>query len=136
MTAILNLLACLLLAVSAGLAATTYVNTLTQPGMILAFWAKWLYSLQTYFITHGKSWTERDDHLLFQTGRYKVSEYLLKPILSCVFCVGGQMGFWLSLYYKLQYDTNFSIILCALTAVLSVWFGGAFQSIQQKYFPL
>jgi len=125
----------MLLSVSAGIIATVHVNVLTQPGMVLAGWARWLYNAQTYYITRGQSWTERQDPLLFQTRRYHVSEWLLKPILTCVYCVGGQAGFWLAVYYQVSYCTTFSVMFCPIVAVLSVWMAGLFQCIQQRYFP-
>ncbi|MBC3785713.1 hypothetical protein [Spirosoma utsteinense] len=129
------LLASLLMSVLSGLAATTYVNILTQPDQVLAFWARFLYRLQTLYMTHGDPSEERPV-MAFKEKRYKISEWLLKPLLTCVYCVAGQMGLWLSIYVFYAYFTTFNPILSILTAVVSVWMGGFFQSIQQRYFPL
>ncbi|MGF7219037.1 hypothetical protein GGR92_005217 [Spirosoma lacussanchae] len=130
MTAYQILLQCLLLAVSAGIAATTYVNILTAPGQVLDFWARFLYRLQETFVG-----AVRDDPERVQR-RHRFSDTLLKPLLTCVYCVGGQLGFWLSIYVQNSYGTRINLALCLLTAVLSVYMGGLFQYIQKKLFPL
>lgn len=143
MPVLMTLLVCLLLSVSAGLAADTYVNILTQPGQVLAFWARWLYALKEKFVMHGQP-PANEHGVTFATPedsatylhRMAVSEYILKPLLTCVYCVGGQLGFWLSVYCSVVFHQRFSLLWALLTAVLSVWFGGLFQSIQKKYFPL
>lgn len=140
MTVLSILLASLLLSVSAGIAATTYVNILTQPGMVLDFWARWIYKLRDKYVgttldefNEGDEGQERADYYAI---RHERADYIMKPILTCVYCVGGQLGLWLSVYYQLSFTTTFYVIPCLLTAFMSVWFGGAFQYIQQKYFPL
>lgn len=133
-TVLSNLLVSLLLAVSCGLAADSYVNILTQPGQVLAFWAKWLYALKEQWALMA---IPESGDLSGYNERIRIADYILKPILTCVYCVGGQMGFWLSLYFFLQCFTVFeSIFLSFLTAAISVWMGGLFQAIQKKYFPL
>ncbi len=145
-TAILPLLLSLYISISAGLAATTYVNILTQPGQVLAFWARWLYTLRDWYIEPKREFREYidglpDDTIFFdaekksQKRRERIADYLLKPILTCVYCVGGQVGFWLSVYVSCSYFT-FDFLISLLTAVLSVWMGGLFQYVQQRLFPL
>jgi hypothetical protein len=140
MIALSLLLVSLLLSVSAGLAATTYVNILTQPGQILAFWARFLYRIRDASVgTTPEEFDEGDEGpeaAQHYAERYERAEYFLKPILTCVYCVAGQMGLWLSVYVFYAYFTIFSPVLSILTAVVSVWFGGLLQYIQQRYFPL
>jgi hypothetical protein len=140
MIALQLLLVCLLLSVSAGLAATTYVNILTQPGQVLAFWARFLYWIRDASVgTTPDQFDEGDEGpeaAQRYAERWQRAEWVLKPLLTCVYCVAGQLGFWLSTYAFYSYFTIFSLIPSILTAVLSVWMGGLFQYIQQRYFPL
>ncbi|GAB4052530.1 hypothetical protein GCM10028810_54360 [Spirosoma litoris] len=140
MTALLSLLLCLLISIVAGIAANGYVNILTKPGQVLDFWAKWLYDLRDWYVgTTPMDFHEGDEGpemAEYYAIRHQRADYVLKPLLTCVYCVAGQMGFWLSLYYKLWYNTNYTIISCLITAVIAVWLGGAFQAIQKKHFPL
>ena len=46
-----------------------YVHILTQPDMILGWWSKWLHSVTD-------------------------SEWLLKPLVDCEYCVAGQIALW------------------------------------------
>jgi hypothetical protein len=131
MTVLTILLACLLVSVSAGLAATVYVNILTQPGQVLAFWARTLFRVRDTFVEAVASEPERMHR------RTAFADSLLKPLLTCVYCVGGQMGFWLFLisYVNDGYGTLSGLVWAVLTAFCSVFFAGLFQAIQLKYFP-
>lgn len=138
MTVLLTLLASLCLAVISGLLSDVYVNILTEPGMILDFWARWLYRIRDQYIEPNEFWVTNfpEEAAEWQEKRKSQADYLLKPLLTCVYCNAGQIGLWLSFYVQLSYCTNFSLILSLVTAVLSVWMGGMFQAIQKKHFPL
>jgi hypothetical protein len=67
--------------------------------------------------------------------RTAFADYLLKPILTCVYCVSGQMGFWGFTYAYYAYNSGFNPIWSILSAFMGVYMGGLFQAIQLKYFP-
>ena len=50
-------------------AAIVYTEVLTDPDMILGGWAKFLH-------------------------KYIKSDWLLKPLIDCVYCFGGQLALW------------------------------------------
>ena len=55
--------------------AVVYTEVLTAPGMILAWWDKLIH-------------------------KYIEKEWILKPLVDCVYCVGGQMALWSILLYS------------------------------------
>ncbi|RIV23600.1 hypothetical protein DYU11_11505 [Fibrisoma montanum] len=110
--------------------ADSYVNILTQPGNLLAPWARLLYWLGDRYVSPV---VDNPDKLQRRVSRV---ETILKPLLTCVYCVAGQMGFWVSLYVYYWYFTHVNLILSLLTAGCAVWFGGLFSSVRAKLFPL
>lgn len=133
-----NLLASLLIAVISGLTADIYVNILTQPGMILAGWARWLNEVADKYCKPDPYWPkpEFDDQVeAWINERRKRADFWLKPILTCIYCVSGQMGFWLSIILAIAFHSVFLAGFSIITACLSIYFGGIIQYIQHKYFP-
>ena len=74
--------------------AVVYTEVLTPPGMILAWWDKLIH-----------------DHI--------EKEWILKPLVDCVYCVGGQMALW---SYPVIFWGEYSAILhfCFIMTVLFI----------------
>ena len=81
----------LLYSLFAAITAIVYTDVLTDTGMILDFWSKFLHN-------HIKK------------------EWILKPLVDCVYCVGGQLALWSGFFiwndYKLL--THFLFIMTTL----------------------
>jgi len=74
--------------------AVVYTEVLINPGMILDWWDRFLHK-------HIKK------------------EWILKPLIDCVYCFGGQLALWtyLVMYYN-QY--NFVLHVCFIMSVLFI----------------
>jgi hypothetical protein len=81
----------LLYSLFAAITAIVYTDVLTDTGMILDFWSRFLHN-------HIKK------------------EWILKPLVDCVYCVGGQLALWSGFFiwndYKLL--THFLFIMTTL----------------------
>ena len=75
----------------ASITAIVYADVLTDPGMILGWWSKLLH-----------------DHIK--------KEWILKPLVDCVYCFGGQLALWSGFFiwndYKLL--THFFYIVTVI----------------------
>lgn len=109
------LLTTLLLSLISGMAADAYVNVLTQPDHVLAFWARWLYALADKLEQKG---VDRDK-----------LDFWLKPILCCEYCVAGELAFWLSLYLLSGYHI-YIIVFSLLCAACAVWMAGVVRRLR------
>lgn len=74
--------------------SVVYTEILVNPGMVLAWWDKFLHK-------HIKK------------------EWILKPIVDCVYCFGGQLALW---SYPVIFWNDYSIILhfCFIMTVLFI----------------
>lgn len=139
MDALIQLAFCLLLSVSTSLTAVVFVNILTQPGMIFDWWAIWLRKQQDKYVgTTVEDYYAGDDGpelADYYAGRHERSEYVLKPLLTCVYCVSGQLSFWACLYLSWWYFNAFNVNLSLLCAGVGIFLAGLFEFVQQRYFP-
>lgn len=89
MTAILFLLLLLMMGLVSALSANAYVNVLTRPGHILSKWAGFLYGLRdSYAARFGPDGSTEHEKA------YDKADYLLQPVLTCPYCVAGQLSLW------------------------------------------
>lgn len=143
MDALIQLVFCQLLAVSTSITAVVYVNILTQPGMLLDWWAEYLHNRKDRYVKSAKEFAQHEydyfgvdvDPMAEQAKAEERAEYWLKPILTCVYCVSGQLSFWACLYLSWWYFNAFNVNLSLLCAGVGVFLAGLFQYVQQKYFP-
>jgi hypothetical protein len=86
----------ILLAALCGIAGIVVRNILTDPGMVLAP----LYNLIV--------------------NRWKLPEWVTKPMVDCSYCIAGQWALWAYLYcYWSQYNPVHHV-LCITTAIFTV----------------
>lgn len=74
--------------VAAVLAVFYYLSV--QPGEILAFWGQWVNKQWLALCVYG---SKADTELINR--RVEGYQWMLKPILTCPRCIGGQAGLWL-----------------------------------------
>jgi len=74
--------------------AVVYTEVLTAPGMILDWWCRWLHKLTS-------------------------KEWILKPLIDCVYCVGGQIALW-SYPIIFWHDYSFVLHFCFIMTVLFI----------------
>ena len=84
----------LLYSLFAAITAIVYTEVLTDTGMILDFWSRFLHN-------HIKR------------------EWILKPLVDCVYCVGGQVALW---SYPVVFWNEYSVIYHFLYIMLVIFF--------------
>lgn len=115
MTATLFLLLLCLLAFVSSLSAIAYVQVLTQPEHILSFWAKFLYGLRdSYAARFGPEGSGRHEKA------YNRAAYVLQPILTCPYCVAGQLSLWGYLYAVFGHGVPYLLAAHVATVFVSV----------------
>lgn len=79
--------------VQVGIIGFVYVAILTKPGMILARWADYLHRLFTVF--HVKQAAKKGWSPGYMEDQLQANSWWLKPVLTCTWCVSGQIALWL-----------------------------------------
>jgi hypothetical protein len=79
--------------------SVVYTEILTAPGMILDFWSRFLHN-------HIKK------------------EWILKPLIDCVYCFGGQLALWYGFIwndYKLLTHFLFIVTVIFFIHIYKLW---------------
>ncbi|MCX6218352.1 hypothetical protein [Spirosoma sp.] len=97
----------------------------TQPGEVLAWWARYLYHLRELYADSAvmRVIPSPDDNRSFSAIRqeaYDRSEIYLKPILTCEKCIAGQFALWVGLLF-LPFNIIGLLYLIALSSYLATW---------------
>lgn len=81
------------LGIQAGIIGFVYACILTKPGMLLAGWADYLHRIYTVFHVkqaQAKGWSPG-----YMEDKLQANSWWLKPVLTCTWCVSGQIALWL-----------------------------------------
>ena len=113
------LLVTLLAGLLFGILAGVYVGVWTQPGFVLDGLATWLYSLGDWY---AGDCTDPAQHR-----RHIHAEWILKPLLTCGYCVGGQMGLWG--FALLTYRDPLPLLCYILSAGVASLVGGLIDNL-------
>lgn len=101
-----------------GIIAFVYCNVLTQPGHLLGRWREWIN--EKYLLFHVKQQAKataenRTYDFAEQMAKHK---WVLKPIIDCEWCIGGEFALWGYLFAIHSGYTLTGHLVAVCTAIL------------------
>lgn len=103
--------------VQCGIIGFVYVAILTKPGMILARFADFLQ--RQYLMFHVKQQSKHNWPPGLMADKMAANQWMLKPVLTCAFCVSGQLAFWLFIPFVWGEYTINGHLAAVCTAILT-----------------